>query len=157
MSTIKAGLVSLLLLVVFSLPGITATQLVSVLGESVVNQDVKTQILGDKGTFIQEQSGKFTISVTQGGTHPVLRLINPNPVAKSVRLTPLLSRDAALLSQSIDLTSAQGSLRLYDHSVQPFNSFYEVILKPYESLNFNLLPVPDKGAPSYATISLEVH
>lgn len=156
MDAVKIPLLSILLLGVFSLPTLTATQLVGVLGESTEIRSLGRTVLGDNFTYIKILGDDLTVSYTRPGRHPVIRITNPNPVSKLLRLAVHPGRDSALLSQTVRLMAGEGQFVLHDHSILPFNPSYDITLLPQESVDLVLEVLPDTGATSYGTVSLSV-
>lgn len=156
MDAVKIPLLSVLLLGVFSLPTLTATQLVGVLGESTEISSLGRTVLGDSFTYIKVSGDDLTVSYTRPGPRPVMRINNPNPVRKLLRLAVQPGRDSALLSQTVRLTARGDQFILHDHSILPFNPSYDITLLPKESVDLVLEVLPDTGATSYGTISLSL-
>lgn len=156
MDAVKIPLLSLLLLGVFSLPTLTATQLVGVLGESTEIRSLGRAVIGDSFTYIKISGDDVTVSYTRPGRHPVIRITNPNPVRKLLRLAIHPARDSSLLSQTVRLTAGGDQFVLHDHSILPFNSSYDITLLPQESVDLVLEVLPDAGATSYGTVSLSL-
>lgn len=157
MNSVKITLISALLLIIFSLPTLTATQLVGVLGESTEIASVRKIILGDSATYIRQEGDKLTVSYTKIGNHPVIRIINPNPVGKTVRINIAPGSDAALLSQVVEIdTATSGSFRLYDRAVIPFNPSYDLHLLAQEEVDLILQVTADEADQGYGTVSFEL-
>src|SRR2546423_611051 len=123
---LKIGFLGALLLGVFALPTLTATQLVSVLGEKAAAEAVKINQTSGKDLVVTESSGSYAISYFSEGEHNLFLVENSSPIDQVVKITPESSPDGALLSQSVSLVSASTRYPLFEHSVQPAHSSYEV-------------------------------
>lgn len=154
MDAVKIPLLSILLLGVFSLPTLTATQLVGVLGVSTEIKGLSRTVIGDNFTYIKISGDDLTVSYTRPGRHPLIRVTNPNPVRKLLRLAVQPGRDSSLLSQTVRLTARGDQFVLHDHSILPFNPSYDITLLPNESVDLVLEVLPDPGATSYGTVSV---
>lgn len=147
---------SVLLIGVFSLPTLTATQLVGVLGQSTEIISLDKKIIGDSYTYIKLSGDTLTVSYTRPGRHPILRIINPNPVRKLVRIMIQPGRDSSLLSQTVSLSVRSEQFVLHDHSILPFNLHYDLTLLPQESADLVLEVTPDDRSTSYGTVSVSM-
>ena len=156
-NTLKISLLAMLLLGVFSLPTITATQLVGVLGESTLSAALEVRAVTDSATFVRQVGSEVTVSFTKSGTHPVIRIVNPANTPKIAKLALAPARDSSLLTQTVDLTVGNEAIyRLYDHSTQPFNGIYQLTLKPFQSVTLNLNVASDNPAVSYGTFTMNI-
>lgn len=151
---IKTWLLAILLLGVFSLPTLTATQLVGVLGEKIDTQKLITQVVTNQATVVRKAEDRLTISFTELGQHSLLKIINSTAGSKSLKVIVRPARDGALLSEVVDLTSSQGDFRLFDHSVQPFNDSYILTILPWQSIDLGLRSSGGQGSPGYGTFDL---
>lgn len=156
MDAVKIPILLVLLLGVFSLPTMTAAQLVGVLGVSTELKSLEKVVIGDSYTYIKISGDDLTVSYTRPGPRPIIRITNPNPVRKLLRLAVHPSRDSALLSQTVRLTARSNQFVLHDHSILPFNPSYDITLLPQESVDLVLETFSDPGATSYGTISLSL-
>lgn len=154
---IKTSLLAILLIGVFSLPTLTATQLVGVLGERTESKKLITQVVTDNYAIVRSVGNSLTISFTQAGQRPLLKIINPTAQSKSLKMIVKVARDGALLSEVVELNSATlGKYRLFDHSVQPFNDSYLLTILPWQSADLGLSVTVDKGGSGYGTFELSL-
>jgi hypothetical protein len=153
---IKVGFLGVLLVGVFALPTLTATQLVSVLGEKSVSGALKITPTSGKDLVVTAADGSYTISYFAEGDHSLFLVENPSTEARSVRVTPTTSSDSALLSQVVSLTDSRGNYPLFDHSVQPAASSYEITIPAGKSSGFKISVAADPKASGYGTVRIDV-
>lgn len=80
---LKITVLSVLILVIFSLPTLTATQLVGVLGTSSTHTSLIFRPVSDLSTFTTFSSGQFSISFQSPRVHNFAIVTNPTDTAKS--------------------------------------------------------------------------
>jgi hypothetical protein len=154
---LKLGVLSVLLLGIFSLPALSATQLVGVLGIGVVKRDVGYSVLGDKTTIITDKGKDFVVSYTRSGQHPLLRVENSSGGRRTLRLSISSARDVSILSQKVELVVGRSEkLILFDHSTLPFNREYAVAVLPGKVIDLSLDVWADKDTSSFGTIELRL-
>lgn len=156
MNAVKISVLWILLLGVFSLPTLTATQLVSVLGEKTEITSLDREVLGDSFTFVKLMGNDLSVSYTRPNLHPVLRITNTNPVSKFLRVVVHPGRDSALLQQTVLLISGDEKFILHDRSTTPFNESYDLTILPKDSVDFGIEVLPFGNTPSYGTVSLSL-
>ncbi len=146
MSTIKAFAAGVLLLAVFSLPTLTATQLVTVLGEKTAIKPLTFQLENSVGVFRKFDGGVLTVSYLKPGLFPVLSVTNPNPISKIIRINLGEAQSQSIAGQSVTLSVANSNYRLYDHTLQPYNPSYDLVIPAGASRRLELLVQGGEGS-----------
>lgn len=135
-----------MLLAVFALPTLTATQLVSVLGETTEVKPLTFQIQDSAGAFVKLDGGTLTVSYLKPGLFRVLEVINPNPASKIVRVALDPAASPNTLNQVVTLSVGNSSYRLYDRSTKPYNPNYDLIIPPGATRRLDLLVQGGEGS-----------
>lgn len=139
MNTIKALIAGLMLLAVFSLPTLTATQLVTVLGEKTTAKPIVVTLETSAGAYRTLQGGILTVSYLKPGLFPLVRVTNPNPVSRVVRVSLAEATDPKIASAELILSAANASDWLYEHSLKPTNPSYDIVIPAGVTRRLDLL------------------
>lgn len=147
---------ALLLLAVFSLPTLTATQLVGVLGESTAARPLEMSLIQSPGVFAKLVGRELTVSYLKDGVYPIIKVTNSDPVRRVVKISLGSVGDKNFPTQLISLQLGTSTYRLYDHSIRPFNPSYDLTLPPASEKTISLSVKSDQSEKSFGTVKLRL-
>lgn len=135
---LKIGVLGAFLLAIFSLPALTATQLVSVLGTKTIATQLVLTPTGDSNTFLKQVGTTFTISFLKPGTHHVLQVTNPSPSPRSLNLQLGTLSSASAGNVSVNLINGSAKYLMFQKSAVPTRSNYILTIPANQTIQLNL-------------------
>lgn len=149
LKTVSAGI---LLLGVFLLPTLTATQLVQVLGARSQSQSgaLKLTTLGDSKTYVSRDGSKLSIVYLVSGVHQIVHFDNSQDVPQSISFRPS-TKSSSIAEQSINVIINGQRQLLFVNSLQPVHPEYSIYLSPHQQMDIGL-DVEAPGPLNYGTV-----